>query len=134
MSTTSRPATPNQSHLLIGLSSLIFLPMLAVVMISYTAHQTTPDHGPAWRAFVFAVAVGVIMGGVLVRAVPTFGGTVPALAPVRGAAALVPFVALAVVFLVGRLVHQPVPVTTGFLAGVDAVLAAVLLLRSLRSR
>ena len=108
--------------------------MLAVVMISYTAHQTTADHGPAWRAFVFALAVGGIMGGTLVRFVPTFGGTVPALAPVRAAAAFVPLVALAVVLLVGRLVHQPVPVTTGFVAGVDAVLAAVLLIRSLRSR
>ena len=47
------------------------LPLLAVVMISYTAHQTTADHGPAWRAFVFALAVGGIMGGTLVRFVPT---------------------------------------------------------------
>jgi len=45
-----------------------------------------------------------------------------------------PFVALAAVLLVGRLVDQAVPVTTGFLAGVDAVLAGVLLIRSLRSR
>jgi len=134
MGTTSRPATPHQIRLLIGLSSLIFLPMLAVVMISYTAHQTTPDHGPAWRAFVFALAVGAIMGGTLVRFVPTFGGTVHARAPIRAAAAFVPFVALAAVLLVGRLVDQAVPVTTGFLAGVDAVLAAVLLIRSLRSR
>jgi hypothetical protein len=110
------------------------LPLLAAVMIYFTVHQTTPDHGPAWRAFVFALVVGAIMGGALVSFVPIFGGTVPALAPVRAAAALVPFVALVVVLLVGRLVHQAVPLTTGFLACVDGVLAAVLLLRSLRSR
>ena len=81
MGATSRPATPNQVRLLIGLSSLVVLPMLAVVMIYFTAHQTTPDHGPAWRAFVFALAVGAIMGGALVRFVPTFGGSVPAPAP-----------------------------------------------------
>src|SRR3989442_9604864 len=104
------------------------LPLLAVVMISYTANQTTADHGPAWRAFVFALAFGGIMGGTLVRFVPTFGGTVPALAPVRAAAAFVPLVALAVVLLVGRLVHQPVAVTTGLVAGVDGVLAAVYLI------
>ena len=32
------------------------------------------------------------------------------------------------------LLHQAIPVTTGFIAGVDAVLAAVLLVRSLRAR
>ena len=134
MGATSRPATPNQVRLLIGLSSLVVLPMLAFVMIYLTAHQTTPDHGPAWRAFVFALAVGAIMGGALVRFVPTFGGSVPAPAPFRAAAAFVPFVALAAVLLVGLLVHQPVPVTTGFLAGVDAVLATVLPIRSRRGR
>jgi hypothetical protein len=42
-------------------------------------------------------------------------------------------VALVVVVVIGRLVHQAVPLTTGFLAGIDAVLATVLLTRSLRS-
>ncbi len=134
MSTAARPATPEQVRLLIGLSSLMVLPLLAVIMIYVTLHQATADHGPAWRAFVFALVIGAIMGGALVSFVPIFGGTVPALAPLRAALAFLPFVAFAVVLLVGWLVHQAVPVTTGFLAGADAVLAALLLLRSLRSR
>jgi hypothetical protein len=108
------------------------LPLLAVVMIYFTVQQTTPDHRPAWRAFVLTLVVGAIMGGDLVSFAPIFGGTVPALAPVRAAAAFVPIVALVVVLLVGGLLHQAVPVTSGFLAGVDAVLASVLLTRSLR--
>ena len=134
MSTTSRRATREQVRLLVGLSSLMVLPLLAVVMIYFTVQQATPDHAPAWRAFVFALVVGAIMGGALVSFVPIFGGNVPAPAPVRAAAAFVPIVGLVVVLLVGGLVHQAVPVTTGFLAGVDAILAAVLLTRSLRGR
>jgi hypothetical protein len=41
-------------------------------------------------------------------------------------------VALLVVIWIGRLSHQGVPVTMGFVAGTDAVLAIVLVTRSLR--
>lgn len=134
MNTTSRPATPDQVRLLIGLSSLMGLPMLAVVMVYFTGHQTAPDHAPAWWAFAVALAVGATtVGLVLVRFVPLFGGTLPELAPVRTALAFTPIVALFVVVVIGRLVQQAVPVTTGFIAGVDVVLATVLLIRSLRA-
>jgi hypothetical protein len=83
MNTTSRPATPDQVRLLIGLSSLMGLPMVAVVMIYVTVNQATPDHGPAWRAFVLALAVGAIVGLVFARFFPLFGGTSPKLAAVR---------------------------------------------------
>jgi hypothetical protein len=133
MSTTSRPASPDQVRLLIGLSCLTVLPMIAFVMVYFTGHQTVPDHAPAWWAFALALAVGAIMGLVLVRFVPLFGGTVPALAPVRAAVAFAPIVALFAAVVIGRLLQQSVPVTTGFIAGIDAVLAAVLLIRSLRA-
>jgi hypothetical protein len=134
MSTTSRRATPEQVRLLIGLSSLMMLPLLAIVMVYFTVHQAAPDHAPTWRAFAFALAVGAIMGLALLLSVPFFGGTVHPIAPVRAAVAFVPLVALLVVLVVGRLVHQAVPVTIGFIAGVDIVLATLLLIRSLRRR
>jgi hypothetical protein len=133
MSTTSRPATPDQVRLLVGLSSLVVLPMVAFVMVYFTSHQTVPDHAPAWWGFALALAVGAVMGLVLVRFVPLLGGTVPALAPVRAAVAFAPIVALFVAIVIGRLLQQAVPVTTGFVAGVDVVLATVLLIRSLRA-
>jgi hypothetical protein len=133
MNTTSRPATPDQVRLLIGLSSLMGLPMVAVVMIYVTVNQATPDHGPAWRAFVLALAVGAIVGLVFARFFPLFGGTSPKLAAVRTALPFTPIVAFVVVEVVGRVLHQSVPVTTGFLAGVDAVLATILLISSLRA-
>ena len=133
MSTTSRPASPDQVRLLIGLSSLTFLPMLAFVMVYFTGHQTGSDHGPAWLAFAAALAVGGIQGLIWVRFVPLFGGTVPTQSAVRAALAFTPIVALAVVVVIGRLVQQAVPLTTGFIAGIDAVLAPVLLIRSLRA-
>jgi hypothetical protein len=39
---------------------------------------------------------------------------------------------LVVAGVIGRVLHQYIAVTTGFIAGVDAVLAAVLLHRSLQ--
>ena len=45
MSKPSRPATPDQVRLLIGLSSLMVLPLLAVVMIYFTVHQTVAEGG-----------------------------------------------------------------------------------------
>jgi hypothetical protein len=134
MTTTSRPATPDQVRLLIGLSSLVVLPMVAFVMVYFTGHQTVPDHAPAWWAFAFALAAGAALGLVLVRFVPLFGGTTPTLAPVRTALSLTPVFCLFVVVVIGRLVQQAVPVTTGFIAGLDAVLACVLLFRSLLRR
>src|SRR5229473_1378961 len=133
MSTTSRPATPDQVRLLIGLSSFMVLPMVAVVMIYVTGQQAAPDHAPAWRAFAFALAVGATVGLVLVRFIPLFGGTLPELAPVRTALPLTPIMLLFLVIVVGRLMQQAVAVTTGFVAGVDAVLATILLIRSLRA-
>jgi hypothetical protein len=108
--------------------------MVAFVMVYFTSHQTVPDHAPAWRAFAFALAVGAAtVGLVLVRFVPLFGGTASTLAPVRTAVAFAPLIGLFVVVVIGRLLQQAVPVTTGFIAGVDGVLAAVLLIRSLRA-
>jgi hypothetical protein len=57
MSTTRRPATPDQVRLLIGLSCLTVLPLLAVVMVYFTVRQTALDHAPAWWAFACALAV-----------------------------------------------------------------------------
>jgi hypothetical protein len=134
MSTTPRPATPEQVRLLIGLSSLVAIPMAVVVMLYVTSQQSAADRAPAWLAFAFALAVGAIMGLVLIGFVPFFGGLVPALAPVRAAVAFAPIVVLVVAIVVGRLVHQAVPVTIGFIAGIDLLLAVVLLIRSLRTR
>jgi hypothetical protein len=133
MTTTSRSATPDQIRLLIGLSCLPVLPMVAFVMVYFRGHQTFPDHAPAWWAFAFALTAGAAVGLVLVRFVPLFGGTPPTLTPVRIAVRFAPVIGLLVVAVVGRLVHQAVPVTTGFIAGLDAVLATVLLIRSLRA-
>jgi hypothetical protein len=133
MNTTSRPATPDQISLLIGLSSLMVLPLVAVVMIYFTVNQATPDHAPAWRAFAFALVAGVAVGLALVRFVPLFGGTLPTLAPVRAVLPFTPIILLFLLVVVGRLVQQVVPVTTGFIAGVDIMLATVLLIRSLRA-
>jgi len=133
MSTTTRPASPDQVRLLIGLSCLAGLPMLAVVMLYFTGHQTGSDHAPAWLAFAVALAVGGTQGLIWVRFVPPFGGTAPTQSSVRAAMAFSPILALVLVVVIGRLVHQAVPLTTGFIAGIDAVLAPVLLMRSLRA-
>jgi hypothetical protein len=108
--------------------------MVAFVMVYFTGHQTVPDHAPAWWAFACALVAGAAMGLVLVRFVPVFGGTTPTLAPVRTALSVAPIFCLFVVVVIGRLVHQAVPVTTGFVAGLDTVLASVLLFRSLLRR
>lgn len=134
MSTTSRPATPDQVRLLIGLSCLPVLPLLGIVIAYFIRHQPAADRPPALWAFASALAVGATMGLAFVRFMPLFGGTVPRLAPVRAAVAFYPIVALGVVVVIARLLHQAVPVTTGFIAGVDAVLAIVLLIRSMRSK
>ena len=133
MNTTSRPATPDQIRLLIGLSSLMVLPMVAVVMVYYMAHQSAPDPAPAWRAFAFALVAGAAVGLALVRFVPLFGGTLPTLAPVRAVLPFTPIILLFLLVVVGRLVQQAVPVTTGFIGGGEAVVAMVLLIRSLRA-
>jgi hypothetical protein len=111
-------------RLLIGLSSLTVLPMVAFAMVYVTAHQSAPDHAPTWRAFAAALAAGACWGIVLVRFVPVFGGSL----------LLILFlVSLIVVEAIGRVAHQTVPITMGFIAGTDAILAIVLLMRSLRS-
>jgi hypothetical protein len=132
MSTTSQPATPDQIRLLIGLSCLTVLPMVAFVMVYFTVHQTS-DHAPAWLAFAVAMAVGGAQGLIWVRFVAPFGGTAPTQSSVRAAMAFSPILALVLVVVIGRLLHQAIPLTTGFIAGIDAVLATVLLLRSLRA-
>jgi hypothetical protein len=134
MSTSSRPATPEQVRLLIGLSCLPILPLLGFVIAYFIRQQPAAERPPALWAFAFALAVGATMGLAFVRFMPVFGGTVPRLAPVRAAVAFYPIVALGVVVVIARLLHQAVPVTTGFIAGVDAMLAAVLLFRWLRGR
>jgi hypothetical protein len=134
MGTTSRPATPDQVRLLIGLSCLPVLPLLGIVIAYFIRQQLAADRPPALWAFAFALAVGATMGLALVRFMPLFGGTVHRLAPVRAAVAFYPIVSLVVVVVIARLLHQAVPVTTGFIAGVDAMLAAVLLFRWLRGR
>jgi hypothetical protein len=133
MNTTSRPATPDQIRLLIGLSSLMVLPMVAVVTVYYMAHQSAPDSAPAWRAFAFALVAGAAVGLALVRFVPLFGGMLPTLAPVRAVLPFTPIILLFLLVVVGRLVQEAVPVTTGFIGGGEAVLATVLLVRSLRA-
>lgn len=133
MNTTSRPATPDQIRLLIGLSSLMVLPMVAVVMVYSTAHQTAPDPAPAWRAFAFALVAGAAVSLALVHFVPLFGGTLPTLAPVRAVLTFTPIILLFPLVVVGRLVQQVVPVTSGFIGGGEAAVATVLLIRSLRA-
>jgi hypothetical protein len=132
MSATSRPATPDQVRLIIGLSCIPALPMVIIAMLYVTNLQATPDHASAWRAFAFALACGAAEGLLLVRFVPIFGGSLPSFTPARNALPFGWVAALLVAVVIGRLVHQGLPVTMGFIAGVDAVLATVLLLRSLR--
>jgi hypothetical protein len=133
MRTESRPATPAQVRLLFGLSSLTALPLVAVVMLYFTGHQSAPDQATAWRAFAVALAAGACWGLALVRFVPIFGGTLPSRASVRTVLTVISTVSLVVVVAIGRLVHQAIPATMGFGAGADAVIATVLLIRSLRS-
>jgi len=134
MSTTSRPATPDQVRLIIGLSCLPSLLMLAAGMLYFASLQQTPDREPAWLAFAFALAGGAAWGLLLIRFVPLFGGTLPSQSTARTALPYAWVAVLVVAVVIGRLVHQTIPVAFGFLAGVDAVLATVLLLRSLRGR
>jgi hypothetical protein len=129
----SRPASPEQVRLIFGLSSLAMLPLVAIVMVYLIGHQAAADQAPAWRAFAVALVAGACLGAVLVRFVPLFGGSLPGRQSVRTALGIVPVFALIVVIAVGRLAHQGVPVTMGFVAGTDAFLAIVLLTRSLRS-
>jgi hypothetical protein len=133
MGTASRPATPDQIRLLVGLSCLPILPMIAVAMLYFTGLHAASDHAPAWRAFAIALAIGAAYGLVLVRVIPVFGGTLPNITSVRTALTLGPVAALFVVVVIGRLVQQAIPVTTGFIGGVDAVLAILLLMRSFRA-
>jgi len=77
------------------------LPMVAVVMIYVTVHQTTTDHAPAWRAFLLALAVGAAVGLILVRLVPVVGGKLPKFAPLRAALTVIPIIALFAVIVIG---------------------------------
>jgi hypothetical protein len=133
MHTESPPATPDQVRLLIGLSSLAVLPMVAFVMVYVTAHQSASDHAPTWRAFTAALGAGACWGMVLVRFVPVFGGSLPGRRSLRTVLLVLFLVSLIVVEAIGRVGHQTVPLTMGFIAGTDAILAIVLLTRSLRS-
>ncbi len=132
MPTESRPATPEQLRLIFGLSSLAVLPMVAIVMVYLTGHLTASEHASAWRAFAIALGAGACLGTVLVRFVPVFGGSLPSRPSIRTAIGIVVSVSLFVAITIGRLAHQGVPVAMGFVAGTDAVLAIVLLTRSLR--
>jgi hypothetical protein len=129
----SRPASPEQVRLIFGLSSLAMLPLVAIVMVYLIGHQAAADQAPAWRAFAVALAAGAGMGVMLVRFFPLFGGSPPGRRSVRTALAILAPIALLAVIWIGRLAHQGVPVTMGFVAGTDAFLAIVLLTRSLRS-
>lgn len=128
----SRPATPEQVRLLIGLSSLLSLPMLAFVMLYVTSQTTASGHLPAWRAFAVGLGLGACVGAVWVRFIPLVGGSAPSRPAVSRALVFAAPVALIAIIWIGRLVHQAIPLTTGLIAGTDAVLAIVLLLRSLR--
>src|SRR5260370_36536060 len=94
MNTTSRPATPDQIRLLIGLSSLMVLPMVAVVMVYYMAHQSASDPTPALRAFAFALVAGAAVGLPLVRFLPLVRGTLPRLRPARAVLPITPIIPL----------------------------------------
>ena len=126
-----RPATPEQVRLLIGLSSLMALAMVAVVMVYTLGHQTAAAQVATWRAFALAMAAGACYGMVLVRFAPLFGGSLPHRPVARTLLASSFVVVLFVVEIVGRLAHQTLSVTLGFIAGVDIVLAVVLLIISL---
>jgi hypothetical protein len=106
--------------------------MIAIGMLYFTGLHAVRDQAPAWRAFAIALAVGATLGLVLVRFVPVFGGTLPNPMPLRIVLPFSPIVALFLVVVTGRLVQEAIPVTTGFIAGVDAVLAILLLIGSLR--
>lgn len=129
----SRPATPEQVRLMIGLSSLLGLPMVAFVMLYVTSQQAGSEHAPAWRAFAIGLGIGACLSAALLRFFPLFGGSAPSRPEVRTALVYVGPVALIVVILIGRLLHQAVPLTIGSIGGADAALAIVLLTRSLRS-
>lgn len=57
----------------------------------------------------------------------------PKLVPVPGVLPFTPVLLLFLLVVIGRLVQQVVPVTTGFIGGGEAVVATVLLIRSLRA-
>jgi FtsH-binding integral membrane protein len=107
--------------------------MVAFVMVYVTAHQSASDHAATWRAFTAALAAGACWGMVLVRFVPVFGGSPPSRRSLRTVLLVLFLVSLIVVEAIGRVAHQTVPLTMGFIAGTDAILATVLLMRSLRS-
>jgi hypothetical protein len=102
-------------------------------MVYFASQQTAPERAPSWQAFAVALAAGSCLGAVFVRFLPTFGGSLPGRQSVRTALAILAPIALLVAIWIGRLAHHAVPVTMGFVAGTDAVLAIVLLTRSLRS-
>lgn len=130
MSTTSQPATPDQVRLIIGLSCLPPLLMLVAGMAYFTSLEATTDRASAWLAFALALASGAAWGLVLIRFVPLFGGTLPSMSVARTALPYAWIGVVVVAVVIGLLVHHAVPVGIGFLAGVDAVLAIVLLFRS----
>jgi hypothetical protein len=104
--------------------------MLVAGMVYFASLQATTDRVSAWLAFALALGAGAVWGLVLIRFVPLFGGTAPSLSPARAAFPFAWIAVLVVAVVIGRLVHQTVPAGIGFLAGVDAVLAIVLLLGS----
>ena len=127
-----RPATPEQVRLIIGLSCLMALTMVAVVMVYVVGQQAASAQVATWGAFAVAMAAGAGYGMVLVRFVPLFGGSLPRRPFARTLLAISSVVVLFVVQIVGRLAHQALAGTMGFIAGVDIVLAVVLLIISLR--
>ena len=133
MSQESRPANQEQVRLLIGFSSLTALPLVAIVMVYVAGHQTAADQAAAWQSFAFALVAGACWSLVFVRFVPLFGGSLPSRPTVRNVLSILVVVSLFVVEVIGGIAHQALPVTLGFIAGTDAVLAIVLLIRSLRS-
>jgi hypothetical protein len=130
MSAPSGPASPQQIRLLIGLSGLPLLAGLVAVIVYVAGYQAVAGRSAAWVAFVVALVPGAIVGWCLVRFVPLFGGTVPRVASLRPALPYGAMVALLAAVVIGRLVHQAVPVPVGYLAGFEAVMASVLLIRS----
>ena len=127
-----RPATPGQVRLLVGLSSLMGLAMVTVVMVYLLGHQAASAQVATVRAFAVAMAAGGCYGMVLVRFVPLFGGSLPRRPLERTVLVSSSVVVLFVVEVVGRLAHQALSVTLGFIAGIDTILAVVLLIISFR--
>ena len=133
MSTTSRLATPEQVRLLVGLSCLGSLPLGAVAMIYVVSHYPTADQAAAWLAFVVAAVVGALMGLMLLRLAPVFGGSLVGRPSGAKTVVLAPAILL-VVLLAAALVGERLAATMGYVFGTDAVLAGGLLARSILRR